>query len=297
MSLSSQILQYLLTGITIGSIYGLVAVGFNIIYNSTGIINFAQGEFVMLGGMSAVWLTNDLGVPLYLSFPLAILMVVIIGVLLERLAIRPLKNAHVLSMIIVTIGASIFLKGAVMYVWGKQTFTLCHFSSENPFKFWGATILPQAVWVLVITAIIVLMLWLFFDKTLVGKAMKACSYNRNAASLVGINVKRMVLFSFGLSAAVGAAAGVAITPMILVSYDRGTMLALKGFSAAILGGLGNTFGGVVAGIVIGALESLSAGFISSDYKDGVALIVLLVVLFVKPSGLFGKTEAGKLKEF
>ncbi|MBN2131253.1 MAG: branched-chain amino acid ABC transporter permease [Sedimentisphaerales bacterium] len=297
MSLSSQILQYLFTGITLGSVYGLVAIGFNIIYNATGIINFAQGEFVMLGGMCAVWLTASVGLPLYVAVPISILIVTAVGVILERVAIRPIRKPDVLSMIIVTIGASIFLKGLVMVVWGKQTFSLPHFSSETPIVIGGAAILPQDLWVLGTMIAIVLALGLFFERTLTGKAIRACAFNRRAASLVGIDVSLMVMISFALSAAVGATAGAVITPKILVSYDRGTMLALKGFSAAVLGGLGNSTGAVLAGLVIGVLESFSAGSPLSHYKDAVALVVLLGVLFIRPSGLLGGAEASRLKKF
>jgi branched-chain amino acid transport system permease protein len=287
MSLTSQLLQYLFTGVTIGSIYGLVAIGFNIIYNATGIINFAQGEFVMLGGMCAVWLTATVGLPLWIAFPLAILIVTVVGILLERIAIRPLRNAEVLAPIIATIGVSIFLKGFAMFVWGKQTFMLPHFSGEEPIVLGGAAILPQSLWVVGVTLAIVIGLSLFFEKTLTGKAIRACAFNRKAAALVGVNVSWMVMLSFALSAAVGAAAGIVVTPITLVSYGRGTMLALKGFSAAVLGGLGFTTGGVIAGVAIGILESLSAGMLSSHYKDAVALVVLLAVLFIRPSGLMG----------
>lgn len=297
MSLPSQFLQYLFAGITLGSVYGLVAIGFNIIYNATGIINFAQGEFVMLGGMCAVWLTASVGLPLGVAIPLAILMVTAVGVILERLVIRPIRRPSVLSMIIVTIGASIFLKGAVMLVWGKQTFSLPHFSSERPIVMGGAAILPQDLWVLGITAAIVIALGLFFERTLTGKAIRACAFNRRAASLVGINVSMMVMISFALSAAVGAAAGAVITPKILVSYDRGTMLGLKGFSAAVLGGLGNSTGAVLAGLAIGVLEAFGAGSPLSHYKDAIALVVLIGVLFIRPSGLLGGAEASRLKKF
>ena len=294
---SELILQLLFSGITLGCIYGLVAIGFNIIYNATGIINFAQGEFVMLGGMCAVWLESKVGLPLYLVFPGAVLMVTIIGIIFERLIIRPIKNPNILSLVIVTIGVSIFLKGLVMIIWGKQTFVLSHFTSENPIIIGGASILPQDIWVLGVTVAIVLILGFFFEKTILGKAIRACAFNKKAASLVGISVPRMVMISFALSAAVGAAGGVVVTPITLMSYDGGTMLALKGFSAAILGGLGNSFGGVIAGFIIGIMEQLTAGIISSHYKDAVALVVLLFVLFVKPSGLLGGSEASKLKKF
>lgn len=290
MSFSSQILQYILTGITIGSIYALTALGFNIIYNATDIINFAQGEFVMLGGMIIIFFTTIVKLPIIIAFLLSVLIVTIIGALFERLAIHPLKDASVITLIIITIGASIFFKGVAMFVWGKGTFALPAFSGEKPIFFFGATIIPQSLWVFGITILIVILLGLFFKKTIVGKAMRACAINKAAASLMGINVKKMVLFSFALSAAIGAIAGIVITPISLMEYERGTMLALKGFAAAVLGGLGSGIGAVVAGFLIGIVESLGAGLISSGYKDAIALVILLIVLFIKPSGLFGTPE-------
>lgn len=297
MPLFSQIVQYLFTGITIGTIYGMVALGFNIIYNSTGIINFAQGEFVMLGGMFMVWLTLVFKIPLLPGFFLAVAAVTMIGAIFERLAIYPLKNPPVLILIMITLAGSIILKGGASLFWGKDTYTLPHFSGEEPISFLGATILPQTIWIIGILCGVVVILALFFNFTMAGKAMRACAVNPVAASLVGINVKKMVLLSFALSAALGAIAGIIITPIALMEYDRGAILALKGFSAAVLGGLGNGVGAVVAGLIIGILESLGAGFISSGYKDAIALIVLLLVLFIRPSGIFGVSEASKLKEF
>ena len=297
MSLFSQIIQFLLTGITIGTIYGMVGLGFNIIYNATGIINFAQGEFVMLGGMFMIWFTMILKIPMIAGFFLAVAAVTIIGGIFERLAIYPLKKPSVLILIMITLAGSIILKGSAMLFWGKETYTLPHFSGEEPFFLFGATILPQTLWVLAIMGVVVIILAIFFNFTMLGKAMRACAVNPTAASLVGISVKKMVLLSFALSAALGAIAGIIITPIALMEYDRGAILALKGFAAAVLGGLGNGAGAVVAGLLIGILESLGAGLISSGYKDAIALFVLLLVLFVKPSGLFGVSEASKLKEF
>ena len=297
MSLFSQILQFLLTGITIGTIYGMVALGFNIIYNATGIINFAQGEFVMLGGMFMVWFTTVLKLPMIAAFALSVIMVTLIGALFERLAIYPLKRPSVLILIMITLAGSIIMKGSAMLFWGKETYTLPHFSGEEPFYLFGATILPQTLWILGIMFVVVIILAGFFNFTMLGKAMRACAVNPTAASLVGISVKKMVLLSFALSAALGATAGIIITPIALMEYDRGAILALKGFAAAVLGGLGNGVGAVVAGLLIGILESLGAGLISSGYKDAIALLVLLLVLFVKPSGIFGVSEASKLKEF
>ena len=297
MSLGDQLLQYLFTGITIGTIYGMVALGFNIIYSSTGIINLAQGEFVMLGGMTMVYLTTIIKLPMVVGFFLSILIVTMIGAAFERAAIHPLKSPSVITLIIITVAASILFKGGAMFAWGKHTFILPPFSGEEPVSVLGATILPQALWILGIMGATVVFLILFFGFTVTGKAMRACAVNRTAASLVGINVKTMVLLSFALSAGIGAAAGIIITPIALMDYDRGTMLAVKGFSVAVLGGLGSNVGAILAGFIIGIMESLGAGFISSGYKDAIALVVLLLVLFIKPSGILGSREKGEFKKF
>lgn len=286
-----------MTGVAIGSIYAMVALGFNIIYNCTGIINFAQGEFVMLGGMFMVTLTTTWHLPIYVAFPFVVLLVVMAGVGFERIAIHPLKNPSVLVLIMITIAGSILIKGIAMFAWGKETRFLPHFSGEKPIVMLGASVLPQTIWVLGSLALVVLFLAYFFNRTLVGKAMRACAHNPDAARLMGINVKHMVTLSFGLSAGIAAIAGVVIAPIILVNYQRGAMLALKGFGAAILGGLGSGPGAVVAGLLIGIMESLGAGYISSHYKDAIALVVLLGVLFIRPGGIFGSTEAQRLKKF
>ena len=296
-SFASQLLQYTITGITIGSIYAMVAIGFNTIYNVTEAINFAQGEFVMLGGLVMVSFRVALNIPVVFSLPLAILVVTVVGILLDRLAIRPIRKPSVLSVIIATIGASFFIRGAAMFIWGKNPFDLPPFSGRNPISLLGAVVQPQGLWVIAFLAVIVIALTLFFDRTILGKALRACAVNPRASRLVGINVKYMVLVSFALSAAIGALGGIAITPISLMEYDRGVMLAVKGFSACVLGGMGSFPGAVTGGLLIGLIESLGAGLISSGYKDVFALVVLLFVLFVRPSGLLGSVEVSKIRKF
>jgi len=297
MNFASQIIQYVFTGLTLGSIYALVALGFTMIYNSTAIINLAQGEFVMLGGLLMVFFTLVLKLPMAIGFLATVLVVTVIGALFERLAIHPLKNASLITLIIITLAGSILFRGIAMFLWGKDPYVLPSFGSEQPIQLWGAAIQPQILWVLGITVFVVLGITFFFKRTLVGKAMTACAFNPLAARLVGINVRKMVLISFGVSAALGAVAGVIITPITLMEYDRGPLLALKGFSAAVLGGLGSPPGAIAAGFLIGLLESLGAGLISSGYKDAIALFVLLLVLWIKPTGLFGSREESELKKF
>jgi branched-chain amino acid transport system permease protein len=291
--MSAQFMQYLLTGLTVGAIYALVALGFSIIYNASQVINFAQGELVMIGGMTTVTFTSA-GAPLALAIPLAVAVAALAGAALEKLAIEPAREASVITLIIITIGASIFLRGLATLVWDKKLHSLESFSGDDPIEFLGATVLPQTLWVLGVTLAILLALSWFFGRTLLGKAMIATSHNRLAAQLVGVNVRQVLLLSFGLSSALGAIAGILIAPISFTSYDVGVMLGLKGFAAAILGGMGSGIGAVFGGLLLGILESMSAGYLSSAYKDAIALVSMLAVLFFLPSGLFGKRGAERV---
>ncbi len=282
----TEMLQFFMSGITVGAIYALVALGFTIIYNSSGVVNFAQGEFVMLGGMTTSFLVHA-GNPVPLSILAAIVITIIVGILLNKLAIEPAKGASVVSLIIITIGASIFLRGAAQIIFDKQIHRFDSFNGDIPINIAGATILPQSLWVLFGAASIFSGLYLFFNRTMMGKAVLATANNRMAAKLVGINTNWIMTFSFGLAAAIGATAGALVTPITLTSYDIGVMLALKGFAAAMLGGIGNPIGALVGGLLIGLIEASTAGYISSNYKDASSFIVILLVLFVRPQGLFG----------
>jgi branched-chain amino acid transport system permease protein len=292
-----QIIQYIFSGVTNGAVYALAAIGFNIIYNTTGIINFAQGEFLMLGAMIAITFSKVM--PLFLAVVLAIIITAAVGGLLDLIFIRRLKKPTVMNMIIVTIGLSILLKEAALHIWDEKVRSLRFFSGDetSSINILGAYISPQVLWVLGICAVIVILLSVFFKYTLLGRSMRACSANPEAARLVGINTKNMVTISFMLSAAIGAAAGCAVSPLTQTQYDSGTALAIKGFTVAILGGLGSSYGAVIAGLLIGVLEAFSISFLPLAYKDVVATSILLIILFVRPSGLFGNRVLSSLKEF
>ena len=289
--------QYLVAGITYGTIYAIVAIGFNIIYNATGIINFAQGEFVMLGGMTAVSLNA------FMPLPSAILGAVILtmtaGALIEIIFIRWLNNPSVLRMIIITIGISILMREAALLIWGEGVRALPYFTgtSVSTLSVGDVHISPQVLWATGISALMVIVLNLFFNYTLLGRQMRACSSNRNAARLCGINTRNMVTLSFVLSAGIGALGGCVVSPITYVQYDSGTGLAIKGFTVAILGGLGNSMAAVAAGMLLGILESLSIWVMPTAYKDVISISLLLGMLFIKPSGLFGSEEASRLKEY
>lgn len=282
----AEFLQFFFSGITVGAVYAMVALGFTIIYNASEVINFAQGEFVMIGGMTSVFLLSA-GLPLPLAIGLAVAIAVGVGIALNVLAIEPARGASVVTLIIITIGASILLRGLAQIVFDRQFHSLPAFSGETPITIGGAALQPQALWVLGGALVVVLALGWFFTRTLMGKAMRATAHNRLAAQLAGINVRFVLMLSFALSAAIGAVAGVLVTPITLTSYDAGAMLALKGFAAAILGGMGSAAGAVAGGLLVGIAEAMGAGYISSDYKDAVAFIIILLVLFFLPRGLFG----------
>jgi branched-chain amino acid transport system permease protein len=282
-----EFLQFLASGLTVGAVYALVALGFTLVYNASDVVNFAQGEFVMIGGMGTVFLSAA-GAPLPLAAVLAVAAAVVVGLLLHRLAIEPARGASAVTLIIITIGASIFLRGVAQVVFDKQFHKLPSFSGDEPVNLFGAAVQPQSFWVVGGAAVIVLALTLFLERTVLGKAVRATAANRLAARLVGIDTAVVMALAFGVSAAIGAVAGVLVTPITLTSYDIGVLLALKGFAAAMLGGMGNPVGAVLGGLIVGLLEAFSAGYLSSNYKDAVAFLTILLVLLVAPQGLLGR---------
>lgn len=286
--------QFLFSGLTTGSIYALIALGFCVVHNASGIMNLVQSEFITLGGMVTVTFYTFLGLPLPISVPLAIVTVTFLGALFERLAIRTARSQQLIVLIFITIGSSMFIRGLALIIWGSDPFVIPPFTGSDPIRLFAATIVPQYVWIFTITGSVLVVLHFFFRKSIIGKAMRAASCNRRAAILAGINVNRMVNLSFSMSGALGAVAGVIIAPIITTSYDVGFMLSLKGFAAAVLGGYGSMPGAVLGGLLLGILEALAAGYISSAYKNAVAFIVLLLVLFIRPRGIFGEPESERV---
>jgi len=293
MSFASELPQYVITGLTTGSIYGMTAIGFTLIYNATGAVNFAQGEFVTYGALIAISCVAK-GVPVGAAVVVGMGGVMVLAALLERAAIRPARRASVITLIIITIGASMLLRGVAANLWGQDALPMPSFSGDEPIVlarrglFSSVSLAPQQVWVMGVVLVAMVLLWVLGDRTLVGKAIRACAINRRAAQLAGIPVSRMVMLSFALSGLLGGLAGGIFAPIVMGQYNMGTMLGLKGFAAAILGGMGNPVGAVVGGLVLGLLENLSTAVISSGYKDAVAFAVMLVVLLTRPSGLLGR---------
>ncbi len=290
---SGLVLQYLIAGLTYGTIYAVVGMGFNIIYNATGIINFAQGEFVMLGGMIAVSLNQVAPLPIAIAGAVAVTMA--IGALIEVAFIRWLAGPSILRMIVITIGISILVREAALLVWGQQVRALPYFTGNEvtSLSLGGARISPQVLWTVGVCALMVLLITAFFRWTMMGRQMRACASTRVAAALCGLPTRNLVTLSFVLSAGMGALAGCVVCPITQTQYGIGTGLAIKGFTVAILGGLGNSLASVAAGLVLGVVESFSVSVMPTAYKDAVAVTVLLAILVLRPSGLFGAGEVSR----
>ncbi|MCG5495747.1 branched-chain amino acid ABC transporter permease [Ectothiorhodospira variabilis] len=289
----AEFLQYLFAGVTTGAIYALVALGFTLVYNASHVINFAQGEFIMIGGMATLAFMA-MGLPMPLAIAMAILLAAVLGALLHRFAIATARQADVVTLIIITIGAAIFLRGIAQVIWGKEYHALPSFSERASIEVMGAVMYTQSLWVLGIATVLVLVLALFFKRTLLGKAILATCMNKQAARLMGVRIQFVVMLAFTLAAILGAVAGAVAAPITLTSYDIGIMLGLKGFVAAAIGGLGSGVGAVVGGLLLGIAEAMTAGYISSDYKDAVAFLLILVILLFMPRGLFGSRVAERV---
>jgi branched-chain amino acid transport system permease protein len=278
-----QLAQYLASGVVVGGIYALIGLGFVIVFGITRIVNFAQGEFVMLGALAMAALTAR-GHAVPTAFVASVLGVALLGALLYRLAVHPLRHAPALAVLILTIGASITIRGAALIAWGTDPLAVPAFSPGPPVLLAGAVVVRQGFWVLLVAGAMFVALWWFFTRTYAGAAVQACAVNPRAARLMGVRVDRVALLAWALAGALGAAAGAVIAPITYATYDMGLMLGLKGFVAAVLGGLTSPLAAIVGGFLLGVVESLAAGLVSSAYKDAVAFVVLVVVCLAQVAG-------------
>lgn len=284
-----ELIQSLVNGVGIGLVYGLIAIGFCVIYNASGIVNFAQGVFVMLGGMFAYSFLVSMKMPLALAAALSIVLVAGVGVLVQIVIIRPMwkRKAPMFAIILATLAVQLLIEQVVILTMGDQPRTYPEFTSGGPLKIGPIAIGYQLFWVLGCGALMVWLLTLFFNKTRVGRALRACSQNREAAALLGIPVGAMLMLSFALSAALGAAAGILITPTQYTAYSVGGPFGVNGFIAAIIGGFGSAPAALAGGILLGVVQSGAIVVFGAGYKNVIALTVLLIVLLFFPRGLFG----------
>jgi branched-chain amino acid transport system permease protein len=288
LSTLSLYFQFVISGLTMGIIYAMVGIGFSFIYRVTTVLNFAQGEFLMLGGMVAITACATLGLPPLLALVVGMGAVTLTGMLFHLGAIRVLGKAEPVRMILITIAGSMFLQGIAFLIWGTDDYNLPPFVKAGTITLFGAAINSQVFPVILAAVVTTVGLKIFFDKTLWGKGTAACAESREAALLLGINVPRMGMLSFAISAGIGALGGILITPITLMQYQKGIPLAIKGIAGAVVGGLGNVWGALLGGLIMGLAEALSAGFLPSYFTDVVVFVILMLVLFLRPEGLLGK---------
>jgi branched-chain amino acid transport system permease protein len=284
--------QSIASGVTVGCIYGLIGIGFCVIYNASGIVNFAQGAFVMLGGMIASVALNTFGLALPVAGLIAVFAVAAFGIVLERIVVRPLWNRHsaMFVMILATLAAQIVIERLTLIVAGDQPRTLPMFTDSAPLRLAGLAISYQFLWIIGCSILAILLLSWFFSATKTGKAMRACSINSEAAALQGIPVSRMLAIAFGLSAGLGGLAGVLITPTQYTAFNVGIPYAISGFIAAIVGGFGRPLGALAGGILLGVAQALAIVYFGSAFKNVTALSILLLFLFFRPTGLLGSAK-------
>ena len=292
MSDQAYFVQTLVNGFSVGCIYGLIGIGFCVIYNASGIVNFAQGAFVMLGGMITYVLLTTFHLHLVVAGAFATVVVAFIGIIIERVVVRPLwdRNATMFVMILATLAVQIVIERATLILVGDQPKSIPVFTDLPPIRLAGVSIGYQTLWIVGTSLVLIALLALFFQKTLVGRAMRACSINREAAALQGIQVSRMLALSFALSAALGAIAGILLTPTQFTAFNVGTPFAISGFIAAIVGGFGRPFGAFLGGIALGLAQALAVFGLGSGLKNVAALAVLLAFLFFRPSGILGSAR-------
>jgi len=282
----SDFLQLTFAGVSQGGVYALIAIGFVAIFTVSGVINLAQGEFAALSGLIAISAAGA-GMPLIAAIAVGLALVALVAVVMERLTIAPVRSMSTLTSIILTLGVSTALKAAMLLIWGPNARGLRPFS-EGLIEVAGITIRAHELWILAIAALVAAAVYWFYEKTVAGKALKACSEQPTAARLVGISLKRASLLSFVIAGLVGGLAGVLASPVFFSSWESGLTLGLKGFVGATLGGLVSIRGAILGSLVLGVLESLTAGYVDTGLRDAVAFLLLIVVLVVRPQGLFGR---------
>ncbi len=284
--------QVLFSGLAIGAIYSLVALGFVLIIRATNVVNFAQGDFAMLGGFAMVAFIAA-GIPYWASALLALIVMGGIGLIFNRTVYYPLRNRSYLPVIISTLGASIFLQNAVLYVFGPQPKPMQRVFATQGIDVGGVFMDTQYLVILGVTGVAVAFQYPLFEHTLLGKKLQATSQDKDMARLVGIPVAWMIAFTFAYSAILGGVAGILVSPVLFVSIGMGSIIALKAFSATIIGGFGDVTGSIVGGLLLGVVESFGAYYISVPYKDAFAFLLLFIFLLVRPQGIFGEKVSEK----
>ena len=286
-------LQILFSGLAVGAIYSLVALGFVLIIRATNVVNFAQGDFAMLGAFAMMTMLTILKLPYWLSFLLSLAVMTVFGVVFNYGVYYPLRNRSFLPVIISTLGASIFLQNTVLAVYGPQAQPLEKVFKTSGLEVGGVFLDSQYLVILGVTVVAVAFQYFLFEHTLLGKKLQATSQDKDMARLLGIPVAWMIAITFIYSATLGGLAGILIGPVLFVSIGMGSIIALKAFSATIIGGFGDVTGAIVGGILLGVVESFAGAYISVPYKDAFGFLLLFIFLLIRPQGIFGEKISEK----
>lgn len=286
-------MQVLFSGLALGSIYALVALGFVLIIRATNVVNFAQGDFAMLGAYAMVTFFTLLHLPYWLALIMALVAMAVIGMIFNYGVYYPLRNRSFLPVLISTLGASIFLQNSVLAIYGPQPKPLDKLINVQGFQVGGVFLDSQYLVIVVVTVIAVAFQYFFFEHTLLGKKLQATSQDKDMARLLGIPVAWMIAITFIYSAILGGLAGILVAPVLFVSIGMGSTIALKAFAATIIGGFGDVKGAIAGGILLGVAESFAAAYISVPYKDAFAFLLLFIFLLFRPQGIFGEKVSEK----
>lgn len=289
---STVFLQTTFSGLSMGAVYALLAVSLVMVYKVSKIVCFAQGEFFVVGGLTLSSLTQQFGLPLWAGLVVTLAFAALLGIIIERGVIRPVRSAGVGTVIVMTIALSITLQGVALPLWGREAHVVAPFTGLPPVELAGAFLSTQVLIVIATSAVVFGALWFFFERTLLGIAMRAAAQTPTGARLVGISVSRLTRFGWGSGVALGALAGMVIAPVIFISYSAGTMPMVKAFIAMAVGGLNSTAGALVGGFFIGVLEAYSIAFVSSEFADAIVFLFLIGFLLLRPNGLFGGDDKG-----
>jgi branched-chain amino acid transport system permease protein len=286
----TDFLQLLFSGLATGAIYGLAALGFTLLWQASGTINFAQGEFVMLPAFMMLAFMS-FGAPLLVSFVLSVaLAVVVLGWVFKRGIVDPLFKFGMMPIVVATIGLSISMRSVVRAGYSAEASPFPSLFADQLYNIAGVTITLADIGTFVLALALVFATQAFMTKTVTGRAMQAVAQNTESASVLGINVPRMIFYAFAINAVLAVAAALLVTPTYLAKFDMGESLGNKAFFAAIIGGFNNSRGALLGGLIVGVCENLAAAYISPAYKDAVALVIFMVVILFKPQGLLGKKE-------
>lgn len=289
-----EFLQQTINGLVMGSSYVLTAMGLTLIFGMLDMLNFAHGELLMVGAFVAVALVTSFGLPYLVAIPLAMIVVAILGVIIQRLAFNPLRNADRVSLLVSSLGVSIILQNLVRLIWGPDPRNLASPFTDVQLHFSGMALNGQRLFVVLMAAVFIGILYYVIQKTKVGIAMRACAFDMETARLMGIKANKVIIMTFAIGAGMAASAGTLLAPIFSVYPTMGVMATTKAFVVVLLGGIGNVGGAIVGGLILGLVETYAAGYWSSEYKDVIAFVIMILVLLFKPAGLFGKNIQEKV---